>query len=74
MQWDRQVYLWLDDAGSPTTIKKLDNIERNMFIADYHSMEGALPPPRRPLPPLARALTPLYITRTRPLFPHRRRQ
>ena len=79
MQWDRQVYLWLDDAGSPTTIKKLDTIERNMFISDYHSMEGARHPRYGALYPprlRARSRRPLSTARARaPLPPpHRRRQ
>lgn len=35
--WDRQVYLFLGDDSQPTVVKRIDNIERNVIIANYHS-------------------------------------
>lgn len=37
VQWDRQVWEWLDDTGNRTVIKKYDEIVGNFFIGNYCS-------------------------------------
>jgi len=35
--WNRQVYIYNDDSGSPTIFKKNDTIAFNFILANYHS-------------------------------------